>query len=165
MKITTPGQILTPLLALMQLAVSAATAAELTNTLRHVYVVGPDPSGRAMIGKALTRLGYVSTGSGSNDAGVAAAITLKMNGDSKTTSSGFSYTEISTPGEEGNGANYIVARQGLNQSASGLELSSMLARRAGVERDDSSGAWWRRMVGFSAAPGADSEGGVVRVEY
>lgn len=150
MKITTPRHILTPLVALLAAAIpQAICAASAGDTLQHVYVVGPDPSGRATIGKALTRLGYVSTNSGD--------ITLTTTG-SGSEGTGFSYTEISTMlGEDDEGvgeparANYIVARQ-----APGANQTMALARGAGVEKDDdSTGAWWRRMVGFPAA--AESE--------
>lgn len=164
MKGRTIGQILAPLWFLLSAPQQGTLAAELSHlsseshdgvtTRRHVYVVGSDPSGRAAIGKALTRLGYVPLGRPDAALGPGAST---MEGNGAADRGGYSFTEIPTPRDNLEGlspvlspdANYIVARQGWNQSTSEHELSVL----GGVVEDEDSTVSWRRMVDSSNAKG------------
>lgn len=124
------GKIVQPLLVLLPM-LQQSTLARHTNlpsnsyngdiTLHHVYVAGSDASGRDVIGKALTRLGYVP--SGRSDALIDYHSTTK---DESTPANRkmYSYTEISTSTDEFGGVgpvlfsdNDLLARWSENQTA------------------------------------------------
>lgn len=117
---------------------------DIPTALQHVYVVGPCPRGRAAVGKALTRLGYVS------EPPLALETTDSTTGD-------YSYTEIATAQDHASvpatalppgllpGAMYLVASRGRNKTAPELPALGRVAE--GEERALS----WRQMVGYGEA--------------
>lgn len=165
MKGTAIRQILGPLLVLLPVMQHGVLATKVTfsmaksqpdiSAVHHVYVVGSDPRGRASIGKALTRLGYMPSDRTENTLDA----TQLADEEDWTTDNrrGYSYTEITSlprnpEGLSSNlapGPTYILARQGRNLTISEDELSA-LGRGVGNEDPTSS---WKRMMGLS-----DSEG-------
>lgn len=130
MKGKTIGKILQPLLVLLPM-LQQGVMADYTNlpsrsydgdiTLHHVYLAGSDPRERAVIGRALTRLGYVP--SGRPDAVIDNDSATKD--DSRPANREiYSYTEISTSRDVFGGVapilfsdDDLLARWGENQTA------------------------------------------------
>lgn len=151
MKRNTIAKAITPLLSLLtalQPSVSAAELRRLTpgshaspaTALQHVYVVGANPSARATIGKALTRLGYTDGGE-----------------SPVTDREGYSYTDVATreddvewlsaAGVSSPDSSWIVARRDRNQTAA--TSARELAVQGGLVRGVEGLAlhWPGRMVG------------------
>lgn len=116
-------------------------------TRQHVYVVGSDPNGRAVMGKALTRLGYVSSDRSEVDHDPRL---LPKVGRRAINSGSYSYTEISTPQDDLDGlssivtpsSDYIIIHRGHNQTAfsseskgESLELSFAEAEALGKQAE------------------------------
>lgn len=131
-KILQPFLVLLPILQQGTLADSTALTSRSYDgdiTLRHVYVAGSDPSGRAVLGKALTRLGYVP--SGRSDALIDSHASTRD--ESKSTNREvYSYTEVSTSRDDLDGVSPILfsdddllARWGENQTALDTNLKSL----------------------------------------
>lgn len=152
----TLGKILQPVLALLPILQQGAMADSTTLTsrsydgditLRHVYVAGSDPSGRAILGKALTRLGYVP--SGRSDALIDSHSSTK-DGSKPTNRAMHSYTEVSTSREDLDGVSPILfsddnllASWGENQTAFdinskswSLEMSVNAAQSLGTQAEN-----------------------------
>ncbi|POS69490.1 hypothetical protein DHEL01_v212117 [Diaporthe helianthi] len=141
------------------------------NSLHHVYVVGPDPSGRAAVGTALTKLGYVQRGVVSD--GILGLRSSMVGEEEDPMSKGrgsYSYTEVPTldgdlvdmlshvPSLPADG-NYTVANQGsLNSTAMVHEGSrTLLSRRRMGNSPDSGGELLKLSIDSSEAHGLQAE--------
>lgn len=116
-------------------------------TLRHVYVAGSDPSGRAVLGKALTRLGYVP--SGRLDALIDSQSSMD-DASRPTNKEMYSYTEVATSRDDLDGVSPVLfsdddllVRWGENQTALetnpkswSLEMSVNAAQSLGTQAEN-----------------------------
>lgn len=150
------GKILQPFLILLPILQQGALADSTTLTsrsydgditLRHVYVAGSNPSGRAVLGKALTRLGYVP--SGRSDALIDSHLSTK-DGSKPANKDTYSYTEVSTSRDDLDGVSPVLfsdddllARWGENRTALdtnskswSLELSVNTAQSLGTQAEN-----------------------------
>lgn len=91
------------------------------NTRQHLYVVTSNPSGKAVIGKALTRLGYFPSDSSDPDTD---SRIMAGKRDGTVNSGSYSYTDLSTSQEVlgdirpvcSSGSDCIIIQQGHSES-------------------------------------------------